>query len=59
MPAARVIDLFTLTAIDGFVIQGDAADDYAEYSVASAGDVNGDGIDDVIVGSPYGDDSGN
>jgi hypothetical protein len=35
----------------GFVIKGAAADDQAGSSVASAGDVNGDGYDDVIVGA--------
>jgi Ca2+-binding RTX toxin-like protein len=54
----RVIDLSTLTTSQGFIIQGDAAGDQAGYSVSSAGDVNGDGIDDLIVGSPYGDDGG-
>ncbi len=57
MPAT-VIDLSTLTAAQGFIIQGDAAYDWAGRSVSSAGDVNGDGIDDVIVGAPRGDDGG-
>ncbi|CAN7250637.1 hypothetical protein [Aminobacter aminovorans] len=52
------IDLTTLTAAQGFVIQGDAAGDYAGWSVSSAGDVNGDGFDDLIVGARYGDDGG-
>ncbi len=52
------LDLTNLTAAQGFIIQGDVADDRAGCSVSSAGDVNGDGFDDLIVGAPYGDNGG-
>ena len=52
------IDLSVLALSDGFVIRGDAAGDWAGWSVSSAGDVNGDGIDDLVVGAIYGDDGG-
>jgi hypothetical protein len=32
----------------GFVINGKVAGDQSGYSVSSAGDVNGDGLDDLI-----------
>jgi len=38
--------------------QGEAAGDNFGYSIASAGDVNGDGYDDVIVGAPNNDGAG-
>ncbi len=53
-----VVDLTALLAVQGFVIQGDAAGDRVGFSVSAAGDVNGDGIDDLIVGAPYGVDGG-
>jgi len=48
------VDLNTLGAA-GFRIDGAAAGDYSGRSVAGAGDINGDGKDDVIIGAPYAD----
>ena len=39
----------------GFVLQGTRDNDKAGYSVSTAGDVNGDGIDDLVIGAPYAD----
>jgi hypothetical protein len=47
-----VIELSAIAAgTGGFVIKGESANDYSGYSVSSAGDVNGDGLDDLIVGA--------
>ena len=43
---------------DGFAINGVSARDYSGHSVSSAGDVNGDGLDDLIVGAYEADPSG-
>ncbi len=50
------IDLSAITAgTGGFVINGQCVDDYGGRSVASAGDVNGDGLADLIIGAKYSD----
>jgi hypothetical protein len=46
----NAIELSDIAAgIGGFVIIGESAGDYSGHSVSSAGDVNGDGLDDLIV----------
>jgi hypothetical protein len=42
----------------GFVMSGIDTYDFAGRSVSSAGDVNGDGIDDIIVGADFADPGG-
>jgi hypothetical protein len=45
-------NLATLNGSNGFVINGEAVFDGACESVAAAGDVNGDDIDDLVIGAP-------
>jgi hypothetical protein len=35
----------------GFVINGENANDQSSTSISNAGDVNGDGLDDLIIGA--------
>ena len=53
------IALSSLDGSTGFKLSGAAASNYSGWSVASAGDVNGDGFADVIVGAPNADPNGN
>ncbi|ACD91296.1 FG-GAP repeat protein [Chlorobium limicola DSM 245] len=53
------VDLDSIAAgIGGFAITGQAAHDWSGYSVSSAGDVNGDGLADLIVGAMENDAGG-
>ena len=56
--ATTTIDLSLLDGTDGFRIGGANLGDAAGGAVAAAGDVNGDGFADVIVGAYYGDPTG-
>ncbi|MEH2058962.1 MAG: hypothetical protein V7K97_22960 [Nostoc sp.] len=51
-------NLSTLNGTNGFAINGINADDESGWSVSSAGDINGDGIDDLIIGTPFADPNG-
>lgn len=56
-----VISLANMAGAQGFSFRGKDGGDSAGRSVSSAGDLNGDGIDDLLVGSPeaYNGNSGN
>ncbi len=46
------LNLATLSGADGFVANGLNAYDFCGYAVSSAGDINGDGDEDLIIGAP-------
>ncbi len=52
------LNLSDLNGSNGFRIAGAAAGDASGHSVSSAGDLNGDGFDDIIVGADYADPNG-
>ena len=47
------LDLSSLNGSNGFQINGEAAGDYSGVSVSQAGDINGDGLEDLIIGAFY------
>jgi VCBS repeat-containing protein len=49
------LELSALDGTDGFVLNGIDEEDFSGDSVAGAGDVNGDGVDDLIIGAPDAD----
>jgi hypothetical protein len=56
--AGGVLELSSLNGANGFVLNGIDAYDRSGSSVSSAGDVNGDGVDDLIIGANYADPNG-
>ncbi|MDZ8093212.1 MAG: hypothetical protein RMZ42_14960 [Nostoc sp. DedQUE05] len=51
-------NLSTLNGTNGFTINGINEGDFSGWSVSSAGDINDDGIDDLIIGAGYADPNG-
>src|SRR5262249_46778657 len=57
-PFPSVLNVTTLNGINGFLLNGKLRDDYSGTSVSGAGDVNADGIDDILIGAFGADPSG-
>src|SRR5262249_50732393 len=57
--AAPSISLSTLDGTNGFTLFGVDAGDESGNWVASAGDINGDGFDDLLIAAYHGDSTGN
>ena len=55
---SNFVDLLNLDGSNGFKLDGEVADDYSGYSVSAAGDINDDGIADLVVGAYQADPSG-
>ena len=53
------LNLSSLNGTNGFKLSGVAGDDYSGRSVSAAGDVNGDGFDDLLIGADGADPNGN
>lgn len=51
-------DLSTLNGANGFKIAGERGGDYSAGSVSAAGDFNGDGFGDLLIGNPGDDPNG-
>ena len=54
----NLINLSSLNGNNGFKLSGVAAGDESGFSVSTAGDVNGDGFADLLIGARYADPNG-
>ena len=54
-PAAGVLDLSALVGTNGFVMGAEGAGDNVGATISDAGDFNGDGFDDVLIGAERAD----
>ncbi|MEA3209164.1 MAG: hypothetical protein QOE70_2221 [Chthoniobacter sp.] len=57
-PFTSPVETASLTAADGFAILGVKAGDFAGHVVRDAGDINGDGFGDLLLGADHADPGG-
>ena len=57
-PFSSIVNISALNGTDGFKINGELTGNKFGSSVSSAGDINGDGIDDIIIGAPNAQNAG-
>ena len=57
-PFPASVNFSSLDGTNGFRLNGVAAGDYSGRAVSSAGDVNGDGLADLLIGAPDADPNG-
>lgn len=51
--SSGILKLSTLNGINGFKLDGENIGDQSGKSVSAAGDINGDGYADLVIGAPY------
>lgn len=55
---SSIVESGDLNGSNGFRLDGEASGDGSGASVASAGDFNGDGLSDILIGAPWADPMG-
>ena len=48
-----LVELAFLDGVNGFKLFGENDGDFAGYHVSAGGDINGDGLDDVLIAAPF------